>query len=176
MTRRPILGQVLAFLAACVIVVTGIYVFVLWHNQSPERVLAAKSGHVLYQTSTMAMGDIQHGSQKQAVLLRFSRDGGWVVEGKGAWLRTPAAGSIRLAVLPNTSYGFSDAYWLCVSRENHKVTRLQLVDVTGKHAPQTFIFHESGIIEPVQIEGPVRIQVYSGQDLLFTVSWDPSKA
>jgi hypothetical protein len=174
MSLRSIMGHVIALLAAGVIVLTGVYLAVLWHNQSPERVLAEKAGDVIYKTSSMAIGDIHQSGREMVTLLRFSRDGGWVVEATGTWVDIPQVrGQVRIALLPNNSFGFKDAYWLCAVRSNETLTSISLADPSHTYPIQMFPFHGEGIIEPVRVDGDVEIRGYGDDGRVFSQLWRP---
>ncbi|MCL6626558.1 hypothetical protein [Alicyclobacillus shizuokensis] len=174
MSERRVLGQLLSFVAALVVVGGGVYTFVLWRNQSPERVLATGAGHLLYQTSTMAVGEIRKGSEEEATLLRYSRDGGWIIEAEGKWIRPSARA--KLVLLPNRSYGLTGGYWLCAVRRDDRLVRLRVIERADSHSAQDFPFHGDGIIEPVELDGPAQILGYSEKGQVFRISWSPSNA
>ncbi|MCL6548687.1 MAG: hypothetical protein K6T30_07235, partial [Alicyclobacillus sp.] len=142
MRSTAITRQLIAFVAAGVIVFTGIDVFILWRNQSAERVMGLGAGQLVYQTADLAIGvtaesprrpnasgqaaggsgagpDAGALADEKVTLLRFTPDGGWVIAGSGHWLSNPAVANHALvAVIPSNSVGVMGGGWLCAVQKD----------------------------------------------------------
>ncbi|MBX5437398.1 MAG: hypothetical protein IRZ33_09285 [Alicyclobacillaceae bacterium] len=170
MRRTAITRQLIAFVAAGVIVFTGIDVFILWRNQSAERVMNLGAGHVVYQTADLAIGEDP--ANGRVTVLRFTPDGGWVIAGSGRWLPDPAVRRHALvAVIPSNAIGGG---WLCAVQKDTRVTSIQIIDTEHPQRSQTFDFHRGGIAEPLAVDSPLLIRGEAGGHTAFSVKWTPS--
>ena len=162
--------QLIAFVAAGVIVFTSLDVFIVWRNQSADRVMKTKDGQVLYQTSDYAVGTLQQGQTAVATVLRLSPDGGWSLEGSGPWLNpTQTEPFGRVAVIRNLSSGPINAYWLCAVEDNNALTSVQLYNVDTHQIEEQFDFHRGGIVEPVAIHTGTTLRLMSGEKVQLQI-------
>lgn len=171
MRMQMLTRQLIAFLAAAVIVFTGLYIVILWRNQSATRVLALGAGKLLYQTADFAIGVAHQNAGKTTAitLLRFSPDGGWVTAGSGRWIAAPAVKTYaKVMLLPDESDGPAGGVWFCALRASRTLTAIQLFDPAHPRATQTFSFHNGGVIEPAIVSPTTVVRGLNNQRILFT--------
>lgn len=174
MNSHTLIRQFIALLAASVIVFTLIYVIMLWRNQSPERVVAMASGHVVYQSPDFSLGvtPVNHGQSQRVTLLRYSPEGGWVAAGTGHWLSNPSVKRwSKVLILPDESNGPAGAMWFAAVRINPHLSAIQLLNPGHPNLTQTFSFHGGGIIEPAIINPSTVIRGFSGTRVVFRICW-----
>lgn len=164
MRSQRITKQVIAFVAAGVIVFTGIDVFIVWRNQSAQRVMMTQDGNLVYQTTDYAIGSVNRGGTLQATILRMSPDGGWSLEGSGPWLDAAKTASYgQFAILRNLSSGPAiGAYWLCAVVHDHALTSVQLYNTETHRVEDEYTFHRGGVIEPIMIHPGTELRLMNG--------------
>lgn len=171
MRRNAVFGQFIALMAAAVMVMTAIYIYVLWRNQSPDRVMHLGAGHILYRTSAMAIGS--SGPERPNVpitLLRFSPEGGWVSAGTGQWMAIPSSKPlVELAFIPNNAVELAGAAWFCAVQTSAQITAIELINPAQPNRPSTFDFHHGGIIEPVLVDQAATIRGLHNGHTVFSV-------
>ena len=170
MRKQTVIGQFLAFLTAGVVVFTGVYIAILWRNQSPQRVLQSGAGQLIYKTPDMALGVKTNPDHTQTVtLLHFSPDAGWVITGTGQWLTTSdQARYAKVTLIRNRTVGPAGAMWLCAVQSDPKLTSLELVQSGKAGNPDTYDFHSGGIIEPVIVTPNTTIEGVEGKSTVLS--------
>lgn len=167
-SRRTLVGQVVAFLAAGLMVCTAYYVFILWRNFSPERVFNMQSGHMLYHTNDFAIGSM---GGRHVTLLRFTPDGGWVIAGNANWLNAKGVNRYaEVALVPENSVGPMGTTWLCVVRSDPQIDQIELYDPRHPKNSDTFSFHGNGIVEPVTVSATSTLIGLHGNQVLFKIT------
>lgn len=162
--------QLLAFVAATVIVFTAIYVFLLWRNQSANRVLNTAAGHIIYQTSDVAIGvQPRTNGPNKVTLLKFSMEGGWSSAGTSQWFTNPQSTKYAdITLIQNLSSGSPDSYWLCAAQKNAKLTSIELYHASSPRQSETLEFHHGGIIEPVMVPSNTIIRGFIDKQMVFS--------
>lgn len=163
--------QLIAFVAAGVIVFTAVDVWIVWRNQSADRVMKTQNGQVLYQSNDYAIGTLHKNQTDVATVLHLSPDGGWALEGSAAWLSpTVTATYGQFAIIPSLSSDSSaGSYWLCAVSHNPTLTTIQLYNNRTHKMEEQYDLHHGGLIEPVMIHAGTELRLVSGQQIVLTV-------
>ena len=169
MTRQSLTKQVIAFVAAAVVVFTVVDIGILWRNQYAARVFDLGNRHLIYQASGMALGVDTAGSTDIS-LLRYTPDGGWVIESAGRWISSPTVHHYAdMTLIVNHSAGAGNAWWLCAVRRSAQLTAVQLYRPGDPTHSETYTFHHGGIIEPVLLAPGTVVRGLVGHQVVFTV-------
>ncbi|MCL6444864.1 MAG: hypothetical protein K6T83_15660 [Alicyclobacillus sp.] len=174
MRSGRLLPQVLSLLAAAVLVTTAVYVYTLWRNQSPDRVLGLGANQLIYKTPDMAIGVSNRDSlSRNATLLRFTTDGGWVIAGTGKWLFPPnVTRHVWIALIPDQT-GPAGGYWFCAVQRDREIQAIEIIDHAHPANTATYTFHHGGVIEPIIGSSPLVIRGIAHHKTAFSEVWMP---
>lgn len=168
--------HIIAFVAAGVIVFTALDLWVVWRNQSADRVMQTRNGQVLYQNTDYAVGNLYEGQTSVATLLYLSPDGGWSLEASGPWLDAEEVAPYgEVAIIRSLSSGPMNAFWLCVVGRSEQFTSIEMYNTTSKRIEEHYDLHHGGLIEPVSVNPGSELRLMSGSVVLLDIPIDKAQ-